>query len=478
MRPCLILYSILGLFMTGHAQEYKHYFGNLHAHTAFSDGNKDSVSSGVNSPAGSYAYAKLSEDFDFLGISEHNHYSQPRNPGFKRHLYQAGLNMALQATEEERFLALFGMEYGVSSQYNGHVIVYGFDSLIGWEHTVQGVTGPNYDIYNARTDYDGLFRKIKNNPEAFAYLAHPSFSDYTTDGTPATALANAPYNPAYDSALVGLPLRSGKANSSVISYDDYPAGHYFNYYKKLLNLGYHVGIGYDHDNHYTNFGRGNAGRLVILAPALTRTELFRAMKQRRFYGSDDANARVSFHMNGHVMGSVVSGSVYPTFHVLHQDPDGEQADTIRIWKGHRNSGGLWAWIVHEVSGNNTLLYTDQKITPGVEYYYFAEIRQADGHWIVTSPVWYTATALVSVKEPETLPAFRFYPHPVSKKLNLSMEACEEYTLVIADLSGRLCLEQRFWEQQAVIDLSSLAPGVYTMTLRTKTGSVVRKLVLE
>src|SRR5688572_14576917 len=114
------------------SQTYNYYFGNLHAHTAFSDGNKDSATSGIFSPDASYAYAKLSNDFDFLGISEHNHYSSSKNPGFKLPRYQLGLNMADAANQDNDFLTLFGMEYGVSSNYNGHVIIYGFDKLIGW----------------------------------------------------------------------------------------------------------------------------------------------------------------------------------------------------------------------------------------------------------------------------------------------------------------------------------------------------------
>ena len=70
------------------AQQLNFYFGNLHAHTAFSDGNKDSVATGVHDPAGSYAYAKQTLNFDFLGISEHNHYSSSHNPGFRLSLFQ------------------------------------------------------------------------------------------------------------------------------------------------------------------------------------------------------------------------------------------------------------------------------------------------------------------------------------------------------------------------------------------------------
>lgn len=463
-----------GLF----AQAYNYYFGNLHAHTAFSDGNKDSVNSGVGRPDGSYAYAKLSNDFDFLGISEHNHYSSNHNPGFKQPLYQTGISMANAANQDGSFVALFGMEYGVSSQYNGHVLIYGFNQLLGWETSAPGVTGNNYDIFNAKTDYDGVFKKVKNNANSFAYLAHPDFSDYTTDGTYATALSNKPYNAAYDSAIVGMPLRSGLATSAMTNYSDYSIGNYFNYFKKLLYLGYHLGIGYDHDNHYTNFGRSNGGRLVVLAPSLSRSDLFNAMKQMHFYGSDDPNAKIDFNMNGFIMGSIISGSVYPTFNVLHNDPDGEQADTIKIWKGYKNSGGLWAWIAHISNKSNTAIFTDYTILPGVEYYYFAEIRQADGQWIMTSPIWYTATTEVSVNEKTQGIKFNCFPNPVSKKLNISMALSDHYFISLQDVSGRTVLEKDVSEKEITMDLSGIQPGIYSLIVKNKATTTTRKLVVE
>ena len=478
MRLAFLILFIQFISVNVSGQSYNHYFGNLHAHTAFSDGNKDSVSSGVGRPDASYAYAKLSNDFDFLGISEHNHYSNNHNPGFKLPLYQVGLNMADAANQDGTFLALFGMEYGVSSQYNGHVIIYGFNQLLGWETSVPGVTGNNYDVFNAKTDYDALFKKVKNNPNAFCYLAHPDFTDYTLDGSYATALANAPYNATYDSAIVGMPLRSGLATSTANNYADYSLGNYFNYYKKLLYQGYHLGIGYDHDNHYTNFGRSNGGRLVILAPSLTRANLTSAMQNMRFYGSDDSNAKVDFNLGGNTMGSILNGSIYPTFNVTHNDQDGEQADTIKIWRGNKNSGGLWAEIVHITTQNNTTSFTDLNIVSGKEYYYFAEIKQGDNQWIMTSPIWYTASSVLSLNEDSKKLHFTYFPNPVSKTLSISFSVQEEVLVSILDISGRSVLAKNFQGQDCVIDLSRINEGIYTLQIKNESSLVSKKLIVE
>lgn len=478
MQPKICFVFLFFFFQDYFAQNLSFYFGNLHAHTAFSDGNKDSLTSGIARPDASFNYAKLSADFDFLGISEHNHYSSFHNPGFKKPLYQVGLNMADAANQDGTFLALYGMEYGVSSQYNGHVLIYGVNQLIGWETNAPDVIGNNYDVFNAKTDYDALFRKVKNVPKAFCYLAHPDFSDFSTDGTYNTSIANAPYNATYDSVIIGMPLRSGLANSSLSNYSDYSQGNYFNYYKKMLYQGYHLGIGYDHDNHYSNFGRSNGGRLVVMMPSLSRANLYLAMKQRHFYGSDDSNAQVTFDINGNYMGSIVSGSVYPTISLQHNDPDGETADTIKIWRGYKNSGGLWAEIINITLQTNAHQFTDYTLQTGIEYYYFCELRQSDGQWIVTSPVWYTASAPLGLNQIKNDKACLVFLNQVSKKLSLSLSEWSNYNLKLSTLYGQLLFETNFSGTDYSMPVNSLASGIYLLSVENSETFVTKKILIE
>jgi hypothetical protein len=459
-----ILFIVLSLF--SRSQTYNYYFGNLHSHTGFSDGSQDFATSGINTPAGAYPFAKLSQNFNFLGISEHNH----NTAGFSASNWSVGINQANAANQDGTFLCLFGMEWGVSSTYNGHVLIYGFPQLIGWE-------SGNYQIFNAKTDYDGLFKKVKNQPGAFVTLAHPGFTDFTTNGASATALANAPYNSAYDSAIVGTPLRSGLYNSTNLDYSAYPAGNYFAYYQKLLSKGYHLGMTYDHDNHNTTFGRATAGRLVILAPSLTRADFYTAMQNMHFYGSDDWNAKVSFNMNGNIMGSILTGSNNPTFNVTHNDVDGELADSIKIWRGISNNVAL-GQIVSITKQNNTASYTDNNMQPGIEYYYYAEIKQTDGQWIVTSPIWYTNTSVAGVKEDKLSLDFNYFPNPVSQQLSISAYEIDHYKISIVDVSGRLVFQNSYYDKNFLIDISNYKSGIYTLKFENNKHKVVKKLIIE
>ncbi len=468
---------LFGIILQCSAQNLNYYFGNLHSHTGFSDGNKDSSSSGISRPDGSYSYAKLSQDFDFLGISEHNHFSTAHNPGFKKPLYQQGITMADNANEDGKFLALFGMEYGVSSSFNGHVLIYGFNKLIGWETGVGGSTADNFDIFNAKSDYASLFKKVKNQPGAFCCLAHPDFDNYSLDGTWEGALANAPYNSDFDSAIVGMPLRNGVATNASSNYTNYAQGDYFVYYKKMLFQGYHLGIGYDHDNHYSNFGRGNGGRLVIMAPSLTRANLYSAMKQMRFYASDDGNAKLKFELNGKPMGSILTGSVYPSISVVHDDADGELADTLRIWRGYRNKPGLWADIIYQGLKTNTAFITDQGIRSGYEYFYFVDIKQADGQWIVGSPIWYRPSAPVSVAETNNLELV-LYPNPARDKVYISTPSCGDYHVMLKDISGRVVMEYTYAEKDFILETGTLQRGIYFLEISIGNRGTIKKMVLE
>jgi hypothetical protein len=460
------------------AQSVQYYFGNLHAHTGFSDGNKDSALSHAWSPADAYAYAKKSLHFDFLGIAEHNHYSAPKNPGFKKQNYQVGLLMANTATQNGKFAALFGMEWGVSSAFNGHVIIYGFPQLIGWEPSVPGVSGNNYEVFNDKNDYDALFKKVIGQTACFAYLAHPNFTNYSSNGSADGSLANGSYIADYDSAIVGVPLRSGLAFSTDSMYRDFPLGDYFSYYKKMLFLGYHVGIGYDHDNHYTTFGRNNAGRLVVLSTELSPAAIVSAIKQRRFYGSDDWNAKIDFRLNGKLMGSIVNGAHYPDLGVMHADDDGEMADSIKIWKGTKNEGYLWAEVIHTALNSNVLAYTDSAVSLGKEYYYFVEIKQKDGDWIVTSPIWFKALAPLGAARRVTEIDLRVFPNPTDNVLRVCTSNYDRYRIEITTLCGEVLLVRDFNAYSTDLSVTHLPAGAYMLNLYASNGLIERRVVLR
>lgn len=360
------------------------YFGNLHAHSSYSDGNQENT---TKTPADDYAYAKNSLCMDFLGISEHNH----SGAGMNVSNWIPGINQATAATTAT-FLALHGQEWGVISN-GGHVLVYGSSQLIGWE-------SGNYNTYVAKSDYigtpettgtTGLFRILNNiGGNAFASFCHPDFSDYNN-------LSNIAYNTTADSALVGSAVASGVAFSTNTTYSDPPSafGH-LDYYLKMLSKGYHIGPFMDHDTHYMNFGRSNNNRLAVTSSSLTETDFMTAMKSRNFYATEDCDTKVQFSINNQIMGSIINNTtVAPTINIYAVDPTNSSATpTIKLMYGVAGSNVNATQLFSTIG--NTLTYTDFALANNVNGYYYADITIA-GNRTITAPVWYTKTAAVPLQ---------------------------------------------------------------------------------
>lgn len=344
-----------------------YYFGNLHAHSSYSDGNKDDI---TKIPADDYAFAKNSLCFDFLGISEHNHPAAGMNIAD----WQPGINQAAAATTST-FVGLYGMEWGVISG-GGHVIVYGMDSLIGWD------AGQN-QVYVPKSVYKGaggLFEILnRHGGNALAYLAHPNTADYND-------LLNGAYDLNADNAVVGSTVESGPAFSTNVSYTEPGASlSYISYYRNMLAKGYHLGPTIDHDNHNMTFGRTAKTRLVIMAPSLTENNLLAGMRNMRFYASQDCSAKIDYSINTQAMGSIVTNTGAPIISVssITTNP----VSSVSVMAGVPGSGAVATQLTSSTTGNFT--FTDNTLANLSQKYYYLEITETDGAKIVTSPIWYT-----------------------------------------------------------------------------------------
>ena len=383
IKSLLVLFFICSttLFF---AQSYNFYFGNIHAHSGYSDGNKDSLTSGMYTPYQDFLYANESEHIDFYGISEHNH--SAAGMASKQNYYN-GVADAELATIEDTFIAMYGMEWGIISQ-GGHVLIYGYDSLIGWENNL-------YDEYVQPTDFQGLWNVINSKPNCFGYLAHPQAADYDS-------LLLKPLDASADQAIVGMPFRSGPAFSQNFTYSNPSTGSYWSRYTQLLKQGYHVGIGLDHDTHYSVFGRSQQGRMGLLAPNLTKNDMMYALRKMHFYSTDDWNFRPDFRINEQPMGSIIEQAGNPTIFIDCIDLDiSEAVNYISIYYGVPGSGQQ-ATLLTQVGAQNTVSY-NHPIQNGETYYYYARIVQLDGDEIFTSPIWYTRND----GQTEVVPAVHF-----------------------------------------------------------------------
>ena len=363
-----------------------YYFGTLHSHSDYSDGNADNPG---YTPAQDYAFAKNSLCMDYLGISEHNHFSTVNNPGNQIDSFHRGSVQANNFTSSNpNFLAMYGMEWGVISG-GGHVVIYGngMDELWGWE-TGAGTWGPtnNYDVYVPKSVYTGstgLFKTVNDNiaKNTFATLAHPNLTDYNN-------VAGNPYDVVADNAIVGAAVESGPAFSTNTSYSNPGSSlSYLYYYQLLLSKGYHLGPTIDHDNHNTTFGRTTTSRTAILSPVLDKTSIVGAMRKMNFYATEDCDTKVNFTINTKIMGSSLSDRFGPNISVSLSDATTSLAGAIiRVMYGTPGSG-LYAVKIDSAIGS-TLSFTDNNLADMATGYYYLDITNGASR-IVTSPIWYT-----------------------------------------------------------------------------------------
>jgi trimeric autotransporter adhesin len=378
---------LTGNIVTSNAISNNYYFGTLHSHSDYSDGNKDNPGF---TPTDDYNYALNSLCMDYLGISEHNHFSSPDNPGNTITNYHSGITQAAAFNvANSNFVALYGMEWGVISG-GGHVLIYGdgMDNLWGWE-TGSGGWGAanNYDVFVPKSVYTGstgLFKTVNDNiaTNTFASLAHPGLTDFNGIGN------NIPYDAVADNAITAVAVESGPANSTNNTYSNPgPSMSLLWYYQTLLSKGYHAGPAIDHDNHYTTFGRTTFSRTAIVAPALTKTAIVTAMRNMSFYATQDCDSKVDFTINTKILGTAFTDRFGPNISVVLTDATtSTSAAVIRVMFGIPGSGVLPVKIDSVIG--NTLNFTDNNLANLATGYYYIDITNGTSR-IVTAPIWYT-----------------------------------------------------------------------------------------
>jgi hypothetical protein len=407
-----------------------YYFGNLHAHSDYSDGNQDNPG---YTPADDYNYAMSSQCMDFLGISEHNHYTSNNNPGNRLSTYGLGITQAADfTTAHPSFIALYGMEWGVISN-GGHVLVYGdgMNNLWGWE-SGSGAWGAasNYNDFIAKSDYTsgaGLFATVNNNSatNTFASLAHPDDHDYGD-------LANVAYNAAFDAAITVTAVESGPSTSANTTYSNPGSSmSYLWYYQKLLAKGYHLAPAIDHDNHNTTFGRTTYSRSAVVAPSLSKTGIISGFRNMHVYATQDCDTKVDFTLNTKIMGSSLVAAGAPVIAVNLTDVSTSTAAAlIKVMFGVPGSNTN-ATEIYSATGSS-LLYVDDNLANLATGYYYIDITNGSSR-IITAPVWYTRSDLGAL--PITFSSFVAQKQEKKVKLSWSTEQEINSSHFIIERSG-------------------------------------------
>ena len=394
---------------------YNFYYGSTHSHSNWSDGGQPTTAcssgnaygSGTFDPAAVYNYARNSAGLDYWVINEHNHLindavatnNAPVTEAKVRQRYANGLAAANTATVNGTFIALYGMEWGVTTNADqGHVTLLETPKLFGWE-TCTNCNGPStecapgtncyFDVFTPkRFGYLTMYKRSVENPSsagALGIFCHPGTGEFD----------NYAFNSDADQALQGIAVRSGLAFNTATNCADanVASTDYSPRWKEALNKGFHLGPVADHDAHCNNFGVGIPNRTVYLlpnavSPALTKSALLQAHKARHFFATEDSNAQLVFATSdgSHIMGDIFSVSGSATLRTTVYDPGNETVATLEVWRG-QIGGGVPASAYRTVSNQSSLSLTEN-LTSGT-YYYYVHAVQSDGHDLWSAPMWIT-----------------------------------------------------------------------------------------
>lgn len=332
---------------------YRAYFGDLHAHTSWSDGWE-------GTPADAYAAAKAA-GADFMATTDHAHYIV--GSAWAETQAQAA------AATSSSFVAIPGYEFWMPS--SGECNVYGTANMppsLTASTTGQGNPGNRAKSWDAiATLYDWLIAPAQAG--AVAQYNHPHYmtKDFQEfDG----------WSAARDKGMGMLEID----NEGTIAEDSYVLA---------LDKGWHVMPTCNSDTHYPSWISGYEFRSVLLASSLTPAGLYDAMRNQRGYATEDKNLLVSYTLNGQVMGTTSPAPAASYAAKIHlEDPDGA-ADAITAVE-IVSDGGV---VVASRTANAAVVDWSVTLSSAATRYYYVRVTTASnstggpGLTAWTAPVW-------------------------------------------------------------------------------------------
>ncbi|MFZ5352865.1 MAG: Ig-like domain-containing protein [Bacillota bacterium] len=344
------------------------FYGQLHAHTNFSDGQ--------GSPSEAFAWAKDVADADFFAITDHS--NSLDNDKANENLTDwrnstsvewKQLNELADSYTDESFVGIAGFEMTWSG------------STGGWGH----INTFNSDWFasrnNSSMNLQAYYNKIAADTESISQLNHPgkTFGDFADFGF---------YSKSVDNVVKLIEVGNGEGPVRGSGY--FPS---YEYYTRALDKGWHVAPSNNQDNHKANWVTANEARTVVLAPTLSRESIYEAIRLHRVYSTEDRNLKISYKVNGKVMGSFLNNPEILDISISLGDPDA--SDTIRNVEIVADGGTIVASKQFDASD----VVWEVQLAPQYNYYYI-KVTQGDKDIAVTAPVWTGEVTPVGISKVE------------------------------------------------------------------------------
>lgn len=340
----LFLAAILLLATAAPACAYNLYFGDVHSHTSYSDG--------TGTPDQAFDHARNVGKVDFWTVSDHleqfGPVEDPASPYAGQKEWDVVKKIAAEKTENGKFVALAGYEWG-SDVAQGHMNILRTTDM---PHFAQ--------VFS----YKKFLKWIYQDPNALVGFNHPS-----TNGAGSTIFTQMKYIPQIASQTFFIATNVDT---------DVPV-----YYLALDN-GWHIAPMGHQDNHAPDWGerREITG---VYADELTYDGLMEAFLARRFYAATDRNIHLWFEGNTLAMGSTIETSEPVQLIIDVTQAAGTALERVDLVTTGGAVSQSWQ------PGGPALKQTISVNPPaaGQTTWYVAYVREPDGRFAVSAPIWIT-----------------------------------------------------------------------------------------
>jgi hypothetical protein len=415
-----------------HGEEFKLYFGLMHGHTSFSDGS--------GTPDEAFEMAK-DAGLDFMAITEHNHRQAAGDDGvfLTPQNYGELISAARQATEADKFLAIWGQEISTISAGN-HACIYFSDEICDMPN------GDFKDLYE---------RFLPRHPEIpFIQFNHPGAAKDRNRNTPKKERNNDYGIDDYDGDFEQLVAAAGK-HTALIELVIGPAfsehtdmihqqGKHEADYLFYLDKGFRLGPSVGQDNHKKTWGTATHARMGVWAKSLGAEEFIDAIRERRCFASEDDNAEVWMTANGRAMDSILTQPANNVVRLKIDVKDDDEPDAtyrVRLFYDDAPGDDQVAKVIESQNlpeGGGELEFT-RTAEPGG--YFFFKVTQNSDHDddIWTAPVW-----LAAANAPVQLAASANLDDP--QKREIRWDEASDYVGEDVTVTGKLVRSFKFQDK--------------------------------
>ena len=267
--------------------EYNLYFGDLHSHTSYSDGE--------GTPDEAFEAAQAA-GADFLALTDH-HY-------LLRDVEWADTLRSADEHSSSTFAAMAAYEYFIPGI--NELNIYGIPYM-----------PPAASNYRPTGVFPWIYDWIAGEPGAVGQWNHPLSYGYPD---------------AWD--YFQFAFLNDERDEAMGMLEVYNWGYRDSSYVKALDAGWHMMPTATEDDHYGDWISPLGIRTVLLAPSLAREDLYDAMREGRGYATLDDNLEIRFTVDGAVLGSNLlnpgAASYTASIEILDPDLVGDEITLVEI----------------------------------------------------------------------------------------------------------------------------------------------------